>query len=124
MGREENDKPHSQSIDKRQDSHGDSGLPDAVRTPGTVIIADNRGRTLGHGVNRRLYHLADAGNDSHNRDVDISACDREHTVAADADQAVGKLHDKTGGSQADNVGSAGAAGADFRKRIEGKVPRR
>ncbi len=50
-------------------------------------------------MDRGFYHLPDAGNDRHHRDVDVSAGHGKHTVAADADQAVGELHDKSGSSR-------------------------
>ena len=64
-------------------------------------------------MDRGFYHLPDTGNDRHHRDVDVSAGHGKHTVAADADQAVGELHDKSGSSQADDIGCAGSAVPDL-----------
>lgn len=73
------------------------------RTACTVIIAQNRRSSLIHCIDRCLDELTHARYDRHNRDVNITAGHREYVVAADRDKAVGQLHDKSRGTEADNI---------------------
>ena len=54
-------------------------------------------------MDRSVNDLTDAGYDRHHRDIQITTGDRKYIVAADRYQTVGKLHDKTGSSQTDNI---------------------
>ena len=60
-------------------------------------------------MDRRLHHLANTGYNSHDRDINITACHGKNIIAADTYQAVSQLHDKSGRPQTDDIpGMSGA----------------
>ena len=54
-------------------------------------------------MDRCIDDLSDTRYDRHHGDIQIASGDRKYIVAADRHQTVGKLHDKTCGSEADNI---------------------
>ena len=57
--------------------------------------------------------MAYAGYDRHDGDVNIATCDGKYVVTADRYKAVGKLHDKTGRAEADNIFGVTKTAAKF-----------
>lgn len=110
---QKDDAPHDGCVAENQGTHDQHGFSYPGRAAGTVIVAQDRRGSLIHGIDRRFHQLAYAGNDRHDRDVDVASGAGEYMVAADGHQAVGQLHDKTGGSQADNIFCVGHTGGKF-----------
>ena len=103
MRRQNNHAPHHCGIAEDHRTHDTHRLAHAGRTACTVIIAQNRRSSLIHCIDRCLDELTHARYNRHNRDVNITAGHREYVVAADRDKAVGQLHDKSRGTEADNI---------------------
>ena len=102
--RDENDHtPHDGRVAENKETHDQNGFPHASRSAGTVVVAQDRGGSLYHGVDRCLDKLAHTGDDGHDGDIDIAAGDGKDIVAADRHEAVCELHDKSGRAEAENV---------------------
>ena len=110
---QKDDAPHDGCVAENHGTHDQHGFSYPGRAAGTVIVAQDRRGSLIHGIDRCFYQLAYAGNDCHDRDVDVASGAGEHMVAADGHQAVCELHDKTGGSQTDNIFRIGYTGGKF-----------
>ena len=100
---EDDHAPHDGRVAENKETHDQNGFPHASRSAGTIVVAQDRGSSLYHGVNRCLDKLAHTGDDGHDRDIDIAAGDGKDIVAADRHEAVGELHDKSGRAEAENV---------------------
>ena len=103
MRRQNNHAPHHCGLAEDHRTHDTHRLAHTGRTACTVIIAQNRRSSLIHCIDRCLDKLTHARYNRHNRDVNITAGHREYVVAADRDKAVGQLHDKSGGTETDNI---------------------
>ena len=95
--------PHDCCIAKDHKSHDHTGFSYPRRSSCPIVITEDRRSALVHGVDRCLYQLADTGNNGHDRNVDISAGDRQHVVTTESYQAVGQLHDKSGSAQTGDI---------------------
>ncbi len=107
------DGPHQQGIYQSHGGHGGAGLKDFFRPGCAVIIADDRRRAFGDGVDRGFNHLAYAGNDGHDGDIKIAAGDGQYVITADGYNTVGQLHDESGCAEADDVGGFFPAGGQL-----------
>ena len=110
---QQNDRPDRKGVYQSHQGHGDGGAQHLAGAACAVIVADNGGRALGNGINRRFHHLAHAGNDRHDRDVHIAAGHRQHIVAADRHHAVGQLHDEARCAKADDIADAAPVGGQL-----------
>ena len=100
---EDNHAPHDGRVTENEETHDQNGFPHAPRSAGTVVVAQDRGSSLYHGVDRCLDKLAHTGDDSHDGDIDITAGDGKNIVAADRHETVGELHDKSGCTEAEDI---------------------
>ena len=100
---EDDHAPHDGRVTENEETHDQNGFPHTSRSAGTVVVAQDRGSSLYHGVDRCLNKLAHTGDDGHDGDIDIAAGDGKDIVAADRHEAVGELHDKSGRAEAENV---------------------
>ena len=64
-----------------------------------VVVADDWLRSVGESVQRQRDNVAHRIDDGHDADVNIAAVNAEHIVRCDLDDAVGRLHDKTGDAE-------------------------
>ena len=102
--RDENDHtPHDGRVAENKETHDQNGFPHASRSAGTVVVAQDWGGSLYHGVDRSLNKLAHTGDDGHDGDIDITAGDGKNIVAADRYETVGELHDKSGCTEAEDI---------------------
>ena len=105
--------PDQEGVNEGHGGHGGTGLEDFFGTVCTVIVADDRGGAFGDGVDRGLNHLTYAGDNGHDRDIEVTASDGQYVVAADGYNTVGQLHDKAGGAEADDVCGFFTTGRQF-----------
>ena len=100
---EDDHAPHDGRVTENEETHDQNGFPHASRSAGTVVVAQDRGSSLYHGVDRRLDKLAHTGDDGHDGDIDIAAGDGKDIIAADRHEAVCELHDKSGRAEAEDI---------------------
>ena len=100
---EDDHAPHDGRVAENKETHDQNGFPHASRSAGTVVVAQDWGGSLYHGVDRSLNKLAHTGDDGHDGDIDITAGDGKNIVAADRHEAVCELHDKSGRAEAEDI---------------------
>lgn len=84
--------------------HGDrrgetNDFADAADLARAVVVADDWLRSVGESVQRQRDNVAHRIDDGHDADVNIAAVNAEHIVRCNLDDAVGRLHDKTGDAE-------------------------
>ena len=88
--RDENDHaPHDGRVTENEETHDQNGFPHTSRSAGTVVVAQDRGSSLYHGVDRCLNKLAHTGDDGHDGDIDIAAGDGKDIVITVSDNGLG-----------------------------------